>query len=195
MQPLMYQITDVTCWNASIINGIMLLRWRKTEDPERSLLAPMEERLLRALTSQYTEFGANRKGIARDWDSDIEFQYYASVMRALGEIAELEFEIYRKGDVEEKIKNMQFGNKRVAVCNIENGTHAILLHGRKDGWIECFDPFWDNVKKEEDSKNIRVIPGGSPTNLMIDQGYFSSTSPKSRRLGRSYRFLTIIKTP
>ena len=198
VQPLMYQTTDVTCWYASMINGIMLLRWRIAEKSgcslksKCSLLSPMEDRLLRSLTSQYTEFGANKDGKGRDWDSPDELKYYESAMICLATIGDFGVYVYRKGDVEQRVRELDF-DREMVVCNIENGSHAILLHGKNNAWINCFDPFWSNVRNRETSRDFRLFPCETPTNLMIEENYLLSAGTNLYRMGGNYRFLTVLR--
>ena len=186
VQPLMYQFTNVTCWYASMINGIMLLRYRCTGDPWNSLVSPMEDRLLRSLTSQYTEFSETA------WWSDEECEYYDSVMKSLGEIVHFEVRICRRGDVRNEIRRLNFDHE-IAVCNILNGKHAILLHGREESWIKCFDPCWDHVNQEDENENYSIVPGDPETNLWVTEEHLLSVGTHRFRMGRNHRFLTILR--
>ena len=186
MPPLMYQYTDVTCWYVSMINGIMLLRWRDTKDFEQSLLKPMEDRLLRSLTAQYTEFSA------KSWWTLVEYDYYKSVMNCLAGIAKLKIQVYRGKCVREKIRELKFGSE-VAICNTCKGTHAILLHGRDKDGINCFDPWWDYVKKSGKSRGYRVFPNASPTNLWVRYNYFLEKGKEPFTVGDSHEYLTVLQ--
>ena len=186
MQPLMYQFTNVTCWYASMINAILLLRRRCTEVPCESLVSPMEDRLLRSLASQYTEFSECQ------WRSDNEYEYYVSVMRCLGEIAHFEVHVFRKGDVINEVRRLTF-DQEVAVCNINNGKHAVLLHGREESQIECFDPYWVSVNHEEKNANFAIEPGRSPTNLSVTEEHLLSVGTDGFRMGGNHRVLTILR--
>lgn len=186
MPPLMYQFTGVTCWYVSMINGIMLLRWRHTKDFEESLLKPMEDRLLRSLTAQYTEFSS------RPWWTLEEYRYYESVMNCVAEIAKLEIHVYRGKSAGKKIRELKFESE-VAICNTCKGTHAILLHERKKDGINCFDPWWDYVKKSEKSKGYQVFPNASPTNLWVRCNYFLEEEKEPFTIGNSHQFLTVLQ--
>ena len=186
MQPLMYQFTNVTCWYASMINGIMLLRYRLTGDPWKSLVSPMEDRLLRSLTSQYTEFSGTV------WHSDEEYEHYVSVMECLGNIAHFKVYTYRTGDVENEVRGLNFDHE-VAVCNTSNGKHSILLHGRRQGWIKCFDPCWVDVSQREENENYSVNSDHQQANLRVTEEHLLSAGTDTFKMGRNHRFLTILR--
>ena len=190
MRPLMYQFTEVTCWYVSMINGIMLLRWRRSEDPKHSLLVPMEDRLLRSLTSQYTEFSdsGHKKGYNFEWDTMKEFRYYESVMKCMAAIGDFEAEVYRKGRVKQGIQELDF-SREVAICNTQNGTHAILLHGREKGWINCFDPWWPCKEVGYTGKH-ELVDDDPQTNLRVTEQSLLGGGI----MGGRYRFLTILRT-
>ncbi len=186
MQPLMYQFTNVTCWYASMINGIMLLRQRCTGVACKHLVSPMEDRLLRSLTSQYTEFSETA------WRGDDEYEYYLSVMECLGRIAGFKVCTCRKGKVINEVKSLNF-HREVAVCNISNGEHAILLHGKEGSRIKCFDPCWDNVNQEESNRSYSTAPRDPRTNLIVTEKHLLSAGTDGFKMGGKHRFLTILR--
>ena len=189
MQPLMYQFTNVTCWYASMINGIIFFRQRCTDVPYENLVSPMEDRLLRSLTAQYTEFSDDA------WKSDEECEYYDSVMECLGRIAGFEVRTCRGGDVRNEIRGLKL-NHEVAVCNMSKGAHSILLHGRDQSdqnWVKCFDPCWDHVNPEENSESYSTKPDDSPTNLMVTEEHLLRYGDHKFRMGRTDRVLTILR--
>lgn len=186
MQPLMYQFTNVTCWYASMINGIMLLRHRCTGDPWKSLLSPMEDRLLRSLTAQYTEFSTDA------FKREDQYEYYVSVMECLGKIAHFNIYTYRRGEVENEVRGLNFDHE-VAVCNTSNGKHAILLHGRIQGRIKCFDPCWADVSQREENENYSVKPRDPQTNLRVTEEHLLSAGTDPFKMGNDHRFLTILR--
>lgn len=193
MQPLMYQFTQCTCWYASMINGIMLLRHKRIGDPWNSLVLPMEDRLLRSLTAQYTEFSASA------WRRKDEYEYYISVMGCLGRIANFEVRVLRNENVEDEIRKLNF-IREVAVCNTSNGEHSILLHGRMSsgrdrGRIKCFDPCWTDVIRRERNENYSIIPGDPQTNLRVTYDHLLSNEDDRFTMGEKHRFLTILTIP
>lgn len=139
MQPLSYQILPCSCWVTSMLNGLLLLYGDKNRMPG------LVYRLLHAVL---TDEGVNTQGsLKNDLSTVLEAIQIRTGLRVLN---------YHGTEVEAAIRELNF-IKQVAVCDIDAGTHSILLSGRSNGGIEAFDPDWDSVKKKREKPNAYVV--------------------------------------
>ncbi len=122
-----------------MLNGLLLLLGDKNKIPG------LVYRLLRAVL---TDEGVCSQGSARnDWKI---------VLDAIRNRTGLSVENFQGPEVETTLRMLSF-KKQVAVFDIAGGSHSILLTGRSEGWIEAFDPDWDNVKKKREKPNAYVV--------------------------------------
>lgn len=139
MQPLSYQILPCSCWVTSMLNGLLLLYGDKNRMPG------LVYRLLHAVL---TDEGVHTQGsLKNDLSTVLEAIQIRTGLRVLN---------YHGPEVEAAIRELNF-IKQVAVCDIDAGTHSILLSGRSNGWIEAFDPDWDSVKKKREKPNAYAV--------------------------------------
>lgn len=139
MQPLSFQILPYSCWVTSMLNGLLLLYGDKNRIPG------LVYRLLHAVLTDEGVF--NQGSLKNDWSTVLEAIQIRTGLRVLN---------YHGAEVEAAIRKLHF-IKQVAVCDIDAGTHSILLSGRFNGWIEAFDPDWDSVKKKREKLNAYVV--------------------------------------
>ena len=98
MQPLSYQMTDTSCWLASMLNGIIFLR----EGKRVPLLA---YRLLHMLLTDDGVF-YYKKG---------ELENFNNIINAVGSCTDLNIKSYRGNEVEGAIKNYILTSKLLSV--------------------------------------------------------------------------------
>jgi len=160
MQPLSYQILPFSCWPQSMLNGILILYGNKNR------ISGLVYRLLHDVLTEDGVYTQGKPG------NDI-----ITVLEAIQTRSKLKIHHYDDADVAEAIRKLHF-NKQVAVCIVNSGTHAILLTGRARGFIECFDPDWDSVKKKQEFKNAYITQPEvtrksrqGQVNLLIDESY------------------------
>ncbi|MGA7494909.1 MAG: hypothetical protein WB930_21195 [Syntrophobacteraceae bacterium] len=139
MQPLSYQILPSSCWVTSMLNGLLLLYGDKNKIPG------LVYRLLHAVLTD--EGVASQGSVRNDWKI---------VLDAIQSRTGLRVENFQGPEVETTLRNLNF-KKQVAVCDIVAGSHSILLTGRSGGWIEVFDPDWDNVKKKREKQDAYFV--------------------------------------
>lgn len=104
----------------------------------------------------------------------------------------------RKHDVENELRSLQF-NRCVAVCDIFNGAHSILLHNRTDDWFDGFDPWWYGEERCGNSL-LKFPKGNSTVNVKIHQRHLFAKDVDERKykmgmeyhMGANYKFLTVI---
>ena len=194
MQPLSYQIGKTTCWPTSIINGIIFLRnGERIEAFQYKILHCALNAILWREGVQYYEYDDIRD--------------FESVTKSIENTFSVKIDYFMKQDVGNKIQDLHFENQ-VAICDIGNGRHSILLKGRKDGWFSAFYPWWyesgrvdnENVKfpNADESKivNIRIR-----RNHLLDDSFERHTDEyidgRAYPMGKnmSKRFVTVISIP
>lgn len=143
-----------------MLNGLLVLYGDKNQ------ISGMVYRLLHAVL---TEDGVYTKGGS---GNDI-----SAVLEAIQTRSRLKLHHYDDVAVADAIRKLNF-NKQVAVCLVNSGTHAILLTGRTNGWIEAFDPDWDGVKRKREIFNAYITQPEvkkkrrqGQINLLIDENY------------------------
>lgn len=143
-----------------MLNGLLFLYRDKNR---------MSGLVYRFLHSVLTDEGVNTQGMARhDW---------MAVMEAIEIRTGLDIEVFIGEEVAQAFSTVDF-NRQVVVCDIDSGTHSILLSGRRNGWLEGFDPDWHNIKiKRERAGSYIVRPYDSRkrlrdrTNVLINEEY------------------------
>lgn len=128
MQPLGYQMHPKSCWVVSVLNALLMLYG------DKDLIPGLAYRLLHTVL---TDEGVSITGPDRD--------DWKIVLDGLQAKTGLIIETVQGERVEPVLRRMSFRNS-VAVCDIAAGSHAILINGRSRGWLEAFDPDWENVR-------------------------------------------------
>ena len=123
-----------------------------------------------------------------------------AAMEEVNNLTGLDIYYSRGADVEHELLGLRF-NRSVAVCDIGNGEHSVLLHNRKDDWFDGFDPYW--YGEERRGNRLLKFPKGICTvNVRIRRRHLfsSSVDNRARRKGEEYhmgdnrwRFLTVIQ--
>lgn len=152
MQPLSYQPTDTTCWLTCMLNGILFLGKGKR-------ICPTVYSLLHTLQAS--------TGVDCWNDS---YEHFKNITRCMEALTGLQIFDHWERDVEGRIQELSFKNQ-VAICDIHNGDHSILLNGREGDWINCFDPYWDHINRISESGEYQMVSGGLLVNLKINQKY------------------------
>ncbi len=170
MQPLNYQILPNSCWVTSMMNSIVLLYRNKNSVP------PLVYRLVHSIL---TDDGVYSNGGAK--------KDFVTILKALESRTGMKIDLYEGEDVGPAIRGLHF-RSQVVVCDIDAGSHSILLHRRNKKWIEGFDPDWDGVRKghSKDGK-YEELPDvgkreGGIVNVRIEQEYLIKTG--SGKTGR-----------
>ena len=57
----------------------------------------------------------------------------------------------------------------MAICDVGNGNHSILLNGKSKcgSWLSAFDPWWYEASREDD-KNVRFPKGKNRTEVNVE---------------------------
>ena len=187
MQPLSYQIHRCSCWMTSVLNGFLVLYRDKNKIPI------LVYRLLNAIL---TDEGITDTGPSKsDWEI---------VLNAIEAATGCHITIYYAEDVGSRIDALHF-NQQVAICDTEEGGHSVILTGRNaDGWLEGFDPDWDNVKDGQGAPGkYAVFPEGIEgtqcnVNFLVNPEYFVASHVKADKLRMGTmksRVLVVIQSP
>ena len=121
----------------------------------------------------------------------------------------MSFRYVRREDVANEFRDLDF-DKRVAVCDVGNGDHSILLNDKSEcgNWFSAFDPWWygeDQARKEMVSGNDGVeLKNEAAVNVRIHLNHLLDSYVKYRELymlGAAYpvgnniekRFLTVVE--
>lgn len=187
MQPLSYQIYRSSCWITSVLNGFLVIYRDKNKIPT------LVYRLLNAIL---TDEGVSGVGPSkRDWEI---------VLKAIETATGCHITIYHAEDVGSRIDALHF-NQQVAICDTEAGGHSVLLTGRSaDGWLEGFDPDWDNVKDGHGAPGeYAVFPEGIQgaqcnVNFRVNPEYCVATHVEAGKLKMGTiksRILVVIQSP
>ena len=147
MQPLYYQIGGTTCWGTSIINDIMYLR-------EGERIKSFQYKTLYAALNSILR----REGVWYYENTDM--RNYEDVIDVSKFSFSLNFRYVRGREVADEIHRLDFDGK-VAICDVGNGDHSILLNGKSTcgNWLFAFDPWWygdDQSRKEKVKENDNV---------------------------------------
>ena len=139
-QPLNYQSVGVSCWVASVMNALLVLKKEKEKIPVLAI------RLLLSVLSE--------KGVDND-DAKI-------IISAIGKLCKLSVEVIEseKDKIINKVKNIQ--ENEVIIADTYSGNHSILILGRDGEWFKVFDPNWDKVKDGKQTEDYKCLPDSVP---------------------------------
>ena len=162
MQPLAYQIGRSTCWITSIINGIMFLR-----NGER--IGYLQYKIMQHALDSFLRSQGEKEGECEGvwFETDEEFGVYDNVMQFLETLFSLSIRTMRASKVADATRHLDFVGQ-VAICDVGNGDHSILLNGRSEcgNWLSAFDPWWYGGDRT-DSENVRFPEETISTNVEI----------------------------
>lgn len=117
----------------------------------------------------------------------------------------LAFKPYRRGDVASILQRLELKGDQVAICDVGNGDHSILLTKRNGDWLRAFDPWWYDERKPKE-KIVKIVDewhtNHANTEILQDHllnGDFQ-THKRDYALGQAYpmgrdlemRFMTVI---
>ena len=139
MQPLSYQLAETSCWPACVLNGIRVLLGEKR----------LETPVYRIVHSLLQDRGV--------------FYYKKRDRKALKEVywrlekyTGLAFECRRRGKVEPALRRLELNGDQVAICDVGDGDHSILLTKRNGNWLRAFDPYW-YPRRNPDERIVRIV--------------------------------------
>ena len=180
MQPLSYQTTEKTCWETSIVNGINLLLGN-------GRLCPLYAyRMLHYF-------------VWKDIEHYYEERRFMRVIRDIEKFTGLKVSYHEEHEVAGAVDNLHF-DEQVAVCDVYNGKHSILLNDRDGEWFAAFDPWWYEHERHDDS-NLKFPICDPFVNVKIRRSHLlANRLDKGWKTGRSYqmgrimgrRFVTIL---
>ena len=185
MQPLSYQLTETTCWVACMLNGIRFLL-------RKNRMATPVYRIVHSLLQD--------RGVVYYEERDLEA--LKEVYWRLEKYTKLAFEDWRHGDVEPTLRCLDLNGHQVAICDVGDGDHSILLTDRNGVWLKAFDPYW--YAQREGNENVRIM-GESHANTEILQSHLLDDDLQAHEeaygLGQAYpmgqdpetRFMTVIR--
>jgi len=139
MQPLSYQFAETSCWVACMLNGIRYLL-------KQDRVATPIYRLVHSLLKD--------RGVVYYEERDLEA--LKEVYWRLEKYTELAFECKQGCDVEQTLRHLDLNRDQVAICDVGDGNHSILLTERNDEWLRAFDPYWYDQRKP-DEKIVRIV--------------------------------------
>lgn len=139
MQPLSYQLAETTCWPACVLSGVRILL-------KESRLATPVYRIVHSLLQDH--------GVVYYEECDV--KALKKVYRQIKKHTGLTFAPYWGGDVETNLRCLALKGDQVAVCDVGNGRHSILLTGRNGNWLKAFDPYW-YPRREPDEGIVRIV--------------------------------------
>lgn len=186
MQPLSYQLAETSCWVACMLNGIRCVL-------KQDRVATPVYRTVHSLLI----------------DNGVEY-YEAEDLKALKEVylclqnhTGLEFKCRRRGDVEPTLNCLELNGDEVAICDVGNGTHSILLTERKGHWLSAFDPYW-YAQRQPNDRIVRTVNRWN-ANIEIRLDHLINGNCKDHKealgLGQAFpmgknpkkRFITVIR--
>ena len=106
----------------------------------------------------------------------------------------------KKRKVAEAVRKLEF-DRSVAICDIGDGDHSILLTGREKKWLNAFDPYWYDEERCG-NKHLKFPKGMSILNVKIHEHHLFAKKVDTERygIGEEYhmgeinsRFLTVIE--
>ena len=139
MQPLSYQLAESTCWPACVLNGIRFLL-------RQNRLATPVYRIVHSLLQD--------RGVVYYKERDLEA--LKEVYWRLEKYTGLVFEHQQGGDVEPTLRRLDLNGDQVAICDVGDGDHSILLTKRKGNWLRAFDPYW-YARRKPDKWIVRIV--------------------------------------
>ncbi|MCY3877542.1 MAG: hypothetical protein OXF88_25030 [Rhodobacteraceae bacterium] len=174
-----------------MINGICLV---KQKDRVRTSVYHK----LNTLLNNHEEHGW---GVFYTEDQDL--NNFDNVIFEVAELTGLHIYWIRTGDVEIAFNDEQFlqCNGQVAVCDIGDGAHSILLTDRNGDWFSGFDPWWYGPGRCGNDR-LRFPRGDDVVNVEIRKDHLLEEVTtglfevgKAYQMGTEikYRFLTVIE--
>ena len=174
-----------------MLNGILLLSGRgKISSHDHVLLNALLDSLL------------VKKGVLYYTNEDL--KKYEKVIKCLEIITNLKITHFRKTKgVKPAIGCCFDENKRVAICDVNNGEHSILIHGEitvnGERWLNCFDPLWENTHGNDNRQNGYRYCDENTTNIKIQEAHLLRANGDERGderfiMGYSeHRFMTVLE--
>ena len=202
MQPLSYQTTAVTCWVTSMLNAILLLRG----------VDEIPFPVCRKLNELVPARGPNaNKGVF--YYNNGQLNRFEDAIAFIGKHTNLDICYWKDGDVEVAIRDLNFGHQ-VAVCDIHDGEHCILLINKRNGRYYGFDPYWEYASPRKSTGLYETLPeylpddlknvGRNSVNVLINDCHLLGEMNQSKtgagynneenkfKIGSRYRHITII---
>ena len=187
MQPLSYQTTARTCWETSMVNGILFLL-------DEDELCRQDQ-----LCHLYA-YRALHYFVWNDVNNYYKEKHFLPVIGAIEKFTGLRVDYRRGCDVDNAVRALHFDGQ-VAICDVGNGEHSILLNGKHDGWFSAFDPWWyGNIRPP--SVDLQFPIGDPSVNVKIREQHLLAGILDTARFesGLSYqmgdknkkRFVTIL---
>ena len=151
MQPLAYQVGKSTCWIASVFNAVMFLR-------KGERIGHRKYKIMHCTLNSFLR----RKGVYYDTDD-----VHKNVKEMLEKLFALQVCTQRGADVVDAICRLHFKGQ-VAICDVGNGDHSILLNGKSEcgSWLSAFDPWWYEADRKK-NKNVRFPKGNIRTEVNV----------------------------
>ena len=186
MQPLSYQLAETSCWVACMLNGIrVLLR-------ENRLATPVYQ-IVHSLLQD--------RGVVYYKKRDLEV--LKEVYWRLEKYTDLVFEHHWGKEVDPVLRHLELKSDQVAICDVANGDHSILLTKRKGDWLRAFDPYW--YAEREGNTNVRILEKWHANTEILQDHLLDDDLHAHRetyKLGQAYpmgknlrkRFMTVIRT-
>ena len=154
MQPLSYQMTGVTCWVTSMLNAILLFRG----------IDEIPFPVCRELNGLVPARGPYANQGVFYYNPD-QLKRYKKAIARVGKLVDLSIYYKTGDDVECGIQILDFNNQ-VAVCDVHDVWHSILLVNRTGDRYYGFDPFWNYVSPQEKNGELyETLPEHLPGDL------------------------------
>ena len=184
-QPLSYQLAETTCWPACVLNGIrFLLKQDRLETPVY--------RIVHSLLQDY--------GVVYYEERDLEalMEVYWRLEKYTG----LTIKYWQGKDVAPTLRDLELNGDQVAICDVGDGDHSILLTKRRDNWLKSFDPYWYS-RRNPDSEIVRIVDFWHANTKILQCHLLEEDSrahEKAYQRGEAYpmgdertRFMTVIR--
>ena len=139
MQPLSYQLAETTCWPACVLNGIRYLL-------KQDRVATPVYRIVHSLLQD--------RGVVYYEERDLEA--LKEVYWRLEKYTGLVFKHKQGGKVKPTLQRLELNGDQVAICDVGDGDHSILLTKKKGDWLRAFDSYWYD-QREPDEKIVRIV--------------------------------------
>ena len=138
MQPLSYQLAETSCWVACMLNGIRFLL-------RQNRLATPVYRIVHSLLQD--------RGVVYDKERDLEA--LKEICWRLEKYTGLVLEHQRGNEVDSTLRCLKLKGDQVAICDVGDGDHSILLTERKGDWLKAFDPYW--YAQREATEKVGIV--------------------------------------
>lgn len=185
MQPLSYQLAETSCWVACMLNGIRFLLGQNR-------LATPVYRIVHSLLQD--------RGVVYYEERDLEA--LKEVYWRLEKYTGLVFEDHGGGRVAPALRDLDLDGDQVAVCDVGDGDHTILLTERRDDWLKAFDPWW--YDEPTPTEIVRIVDEWHANREILQDHLLDDDLAAHREafeLGQAYpmgqnletRFMTVIR--